>query len=920
MSSPAGAAAVPWAATSLIGRDDELHGLVGLLGEHRVVTLTGAGGSGKTRLAQQVARDVSDCYRDGAWWVDLQPVTDERRLPTAVAEAVGLDEVAGRHAGMMLVAGLADCHGLLALDSCEHVLDQLVELLTPIVAHCPGVTVLATSRELLGLDGEQALRVRPLSVPPNDELSAEDLGRYPATQLFLERAAAVTDLSPTDDDAVAIARICRHLDGLPLAIELAAAQARALSFQALADGLDDRFGLLVGHRRAAPRQRTLEASISWSYDRLPQAERAAFARLSVFPGAFDLAAAIDVIGLDGEVGGHAALHLVTALVDKSLVSVLNVSSQRRYRLLESLRHYAADRLEESGERVAARDAHLEHMLRRVRGQISGLSSARLRALHGTAELRAELEDVRTAQAHALASGRSGDFVDLHWPLFVSHLVNGTYREPLSVLRKLLDADLDPRRHTMAAAMVIAFLGSGGRPVEADELSDRTVAAARELDDDLLLLGALVAACQARTWSGRGGLDIPREAWSLALERREDWGDATVAVAGLYAGISIAHVGGGREGFDVLLAAVEAARAAGDRHLATMAATYAAAEACRLLLPLEQARKLVETARGLAPANSPRLRSLICSLPATVFGVFTEDAEAAERACAEGAALAGPIGSGTHAINAAAKALVALLADDHPDRALEAARVVHDLFTHTSNRWWQLFCKDLVVWSHVQRGDWDSAQAVLDEAWDALPDPPTWPVIRGRLAAGRGLLVSRRDPAAGLGLLLDELATCWDSGHRLPAPTLVWLVASALLALDRGEDAARAIGVCDALRGDWALPHRLLPDLEAPVAEAIGEEEFARLRAEGASTPPDEGVSWLLRGRGANVRASVGWDALTPTERTVAIKVAEGLSNKDVAEALFVSQNTVKTHLRSIYGKLGISGRAALATEVAHHQQ
>jgi predicted ATPase/DNA-binding CsgD family transcriptional regulator len=919
MNPTAAPATVPWPATSFIGRDEELRALTAMLGKHRLVTLTGAGGSGKTRLAQQVAHDVSDRSGEGVWWADLQAVSDERRLASAIAEAAGLDEVAGRGAGMMLVAGLADRHGLLVLDNCEHVLDPLVELVTPLVAYCPRVTLLATSRELLDLDGEHALRVRPLAVPPGGDLTAEELSHYPAARLFLERAAAVTELTPTDDDAVAIARICRHLDGLPLAIELAAAQMRVLSVQALADGLDHRFGLLVGHRRAVSRQRTLEASIGWSYDRLPGAEQAALARLSVFPGAFDLAAATDVIGLGAEVGDHAALHLLTALVDKSLVTVLPTRSERRYRLLESIRHYAADRLEERGERAVARDAHLDHVVRRLRWGTCGLSSARLRELHGTPELREELEDVRTAQAHAQASARIGDVVDLHWSLFLTHLVNGTYREPLSVLRTLLDADLDPRRRTIATSMVIAFLTSGGRPVEADQLSDDTLAAARDLDDELVLLAALLATCHARTWTGRGGLDLPREAWALALAHRDDWGEATTAAAGLYAGVSLSHLGAGPEGLEVLLAAVDEARRASDWHLAAMAGTYAAAEGFRLPLPPEEARQLVEETRALVPEHAPRLRSPHCSLPATIVALFTGRLDEARRSCAEGAALAGPIGSGTHAINAAGRAAVALVADD-PDQALRAARLVHDLFAHTSNRWWQLFAEDLLVWAHVERGDWEEAQRVLDEAWDALPDPPVWPVIRGRLAAGRGLLLSRRDPAAALGHLLDELASCWSSGHRVPAPTLVWLAAAAMLALERTEDAARALGVSDALRAGWTMAHsRVLPQVEAAAVEAIGEATVARLRAEGAATPPHEGVAWLLRGRGRNVQATVGWEALTATERAVAVKVAAGLTNKDVAEALFVSPNTVKTHLRNAYTKLGITGRAALATEVTRHQ-
>ncbi|MDX1512049.1 MAG: adenylate/guanylate cyclase domain-containing protein, partial [Nitriliruptorales bacterium] len=231
---------LPTPVTSLVGRGSEITEIAGLLGEHRLITLTGAGGSGKTRLAQHVAAEAAKDFPDGAWWVDLMPVADEARVPVAIAEAVRVREVAGPESIDQLAAGLADRKLLLVVDNCEHVIDLVAEILDLLILRCPGVTILATSRETISIDGEHAIRVRPLA-SPEDGTTADELLRHDATRLFVERARAVGTFEPTDADAPSIAAICRRLDGIPLAIELAAARTKLLSVTDIEAALDDRF-------------------------------------------------------------------------------------------------------------------------------------------------------------------------------------------------------------------------------------------------------------------------------------------------------------------------------------------------------------------------------------------------------------------------------------------------------------------------------------------------------------------------------------------------------------------------------------------------------------------------------------------------------------------------------------------------------
>lgn len=347
--------------TPLIGRQREVDEIQRLLGAHRLLTLTGIGGCGKTRLALETGQERLALYRDGVWLVELASLADPALVPNTVAEALAVSEKPGKTLLQALIPALQERRLLLILDNCEHLLAACARFASQLLRACPRLTILATSREALTIAGEQTYRVPSLALPdPKQTLSVEALRRYGAIQLFVERAQLVRqEFQLTEQNAPALVSICQRLDGIPLAIELAAACARSLSMDELNRRLDDRFALLVrGDRTALPRQQTLRALIDWSYDLLSEPERRMLARLSVFAGGWTLAAAEAVTG-----EGEGALTLLVALVDKSLALAEEQEGGLRYRMLETVRQYASERLHSQGEAETMRGRHRDWYLR-----------------------------------------------------------------------------------------------------------------------------------------------------------------------------------------------------------------------------------------------------------------------------------------------------------------------------------------------------------------------------------------------------------------------------------------------------------------------------------------------------------------------------------------------------------------------------
>jgi predicted ATPase len=358
------------AVTSFIGRESEVAEVQAALRTHRLVTLTGVGGVGKTRLATEVAARLADEFPDGVWFFELAAAADPVAVPDAVAAVLNITQQPGKTVSESVAAALEGRMRLLVLDNCEHVLDACADLVDSILAHSATVKILTTSREGLGLADEQLWPVPSLDVAAGLDSAA--------VTLFVDRARSLAPRfsMATPDEADAVVEICRRLDGIPLAIELAAARMASMTASEVRDRLDQRFRLLVGSRRGLARHHTLRHAVAWSYDHLDDAEKTLLERCSVFAGGFDLQSACAVAGSD-EIDDFAILDLLDALVRKSLLVADRSSGRTRYSMLETIRQFADEQLVTSGEATEARNAHARHFaVPRYEGRSCGDSSSR----------------------------------------------------------------------------------------------------------------------------------------------------------------------------------------------------------------------------------------------------------------------------------------------------------------------------------------------------------------------------------------------------------------------------------------------------------------------------------------------------------------------------------------------------------------
>jgi predicted ATPase/DNA-binding CsgD family transcriptional regulator len=403
-SGPRGLTVLPTEVTSFVARRDELRQAKRLLSTGRLLTLTGVGGVGKTRLALRVAKEVSRAFPDGVWLVQLADLRDPELVPYAVAEVLGVRDETGRDPLAVVVEQLRKRQPLLVLDNCEHLVDACVRLVGAVLLEAPDVRVLATSRHRLGAAGEQLLPVPPLQVPDPEELDrgAEGAGRFSALELFADRAAAVDpEFEVTAENRQSVARLCRQLDGLPLAIELAARLTRALAVEQLVERLDDRYRVLTkGSGTAMSRHQTLRAAVDWSYELCTPGEQRVWALLSVFAGAFNLAPAEAVCAGEGIEPGD-VFDAVVGLVDKSVLLSEHHGAVVRYRWLDSLREYGLEKLAEFGTREATRRRHRDYYLQLAEYYEKEWFGPRQAEIVN--HLRAEHDNLRTAFEFCLSA-------------------------------------------------------------------------------------------------------------------------------------------------------------------------------------------------------------------------------------------------------------------------------------------------------------------------------------------------------------------------------------------------------------------------------------------------------------------------------------------------------------------------------------
>lgn len=474
---------LPAPLTSFIGRESEVVDVERLLATARLLTLTGAGGVGKTRLSQEVAVRIAPTFRDGGWLVELASLADPTLVPEAVAATLDIRGLPGRPLIDSLVEALHQKHLLLVLDNCEHIVDACAALVRALLRACPSLKVLATSRSPLRLYGEHEFPVRPLAVPDLEELPSPDgLLHIPAVSLFVHRARAVRpEFQLTGDNARSVAMICHRIDGLPLAIELAAARVKMLVPSELLARLNERFRVLVGNARdLPPRHLAIRDAIGWSYDLLKADERVLYRRLAVFAGGWSLAAAEQICAGE-EIEQSSVLDLLTGLVDQSLVHAEQRSDATRYRFLETVREYGLEKLREAGEEAAVRDRHRRWFLdlaERAGPEVWGREQATwLR------QLDADLDNFRSALALIEAEARSSgdpaaasDGLRLAWGLARFWEMRGYVTEGRAWLVRLLDSGRTTSRPHVIGVTLLGHLAwvqgdfAGARPSLEEGLS------------------------------------------------------------------------------------------------------------------------------------------------------------------------------------------------------------------------------------------------------------------------------------------------------------------------------------------------------------------------------------------------------------------------------------------------------------------
>ncbi len=489
---------LPAQATSFVGREAEQADILRLLAKHRLVTLTGPGGVGKTRIAIRVAEELRSAFPDGVWFVDYAPLGEAGLIAETTAGALGMPLPGNAPALPALVTFLQDKKCLVILDNCEHLVAACAELTAGIVRGCPGVTLMASSRQALSVAGEHVYRIEPFPLPGGAErITAEAALRHAAVRLFADRAhAASARFAVTDENAAAVTAICRCLDGIPLAIELAAPRVKMLAPDQILHRLEDRFRILTdGARGAPPRQQTLRATIDWSYELLCASEQSLLRRLSVFAGGWTMDAA-KAVGAGEAEGDGATFDALASLVDKSLVSVDFAHAEPRYRMLESTRQFASGKLDESGP-SSCRRRHAEYMLRRFEKLDRDWSTTPTGIWLEAAE--PELENLRTALQWGF--GADGDpalavmLFAFTGPYWIQLSLQAEFRRWLR-LAVVNVADRLPPRIGGRVWLSHAQTGSPGDPVFI-ESALRAVALARAAEEPELLGRALAHACYLR---------------------------------------------------------------------------------------------------------------------------------------------------------------------------------------------------------------------------------------------------------------------------------------------------------------------------------------------------------------------------------------------------------------------------------------
>jgi predicted ATPase/class 3 adenylate cyclase/DNA-binding CsgD family transcriptional regulator len=792
---------LPSQATSFVGRTAELAELRTLVqGGSRLVTITGPGGIGKSRLALQAAADALDGTGDGVWLVELAPVTEPELVTRTVAAALRISEVPGRPMLDTLIDAVGDRNLLLILDNAEQVLGAVAELADAVIQSCPRVCLLVTSREPLGISGERVFLAPGLAVPPAGLAAPDQLAAFESVQLFAEHASMYRRGFIVDDaNAAAVAAICVRLDGIPLALELAAARLGSLSVPEISARLDQRFTLLTtGNRTALPRHQTLRALIDWSYDLLSAGERIVFERLSVFAGGWTLDAA-EAVACGGDVTEWQVLDLLAALIGKSLVQAEVIGGSTRYRLLETVRQYAAEHLalRAGADLKDTPAAHRDHYLSLVE-----TAAAQLRGpdeLRWLDRIEAEFDNIRAALAFSIADPDNAGpglrlAAGLKWFCYMrGH--SAEIIEALGVLLRRPDARQPTRDRARALAAKCHLLNNFDRDPSIPAMAEEAITIARGLADDFVACDALCALC-----------------WFTFLA-----GDLTAALA-------------------MVDDAVALARSAGSVHLLTTALSHRAA------------------------------------------------------------------------FNGEAGDLDAAAADQHEVLAL--ARAAGDNYVLV------LTLMNRGV-DQVAAGELKAGIVYLQEAL-RVAETHGYQHLATATAANLGFVnLMNADAASARPLLISVLDTARATGEKTFVHVAILGLALAVGADGDPTVAATLHGAADHLyeqagQAFDAVNLELRASSHARLAGALGEAAFEAAGRLGRTLSQADAMALALSAAQPDPGPTPGpAGPLSAREAQILALLAGGASNAKIAERLFVTPNTVRTHLDRIRDKTGARNRAEL---------
>jgi predicted ATPase/DNA-binding CsgD family transcriptional regulator len=882
------------------------------LAEHRLVSVVGPGGCGKTRLAVEVGRRATAATSEDVCFVDLSGLAVPDLVPGFLLRALGVPESPGASPLDSVAAHLAERKLLVILDNCEHLVEACTYLASALARQCPGVRLLATTRERLGAPGEAVVDLGGLELPePGSEGDENWLVSSEAGRLFVERARlARPDFSLQGDDAMTVASICERLDGAPLAIEMAAARVRLMSVRAIAEGLSDRFRLLIASTRAVPeRQASLLASIEWSCALLSEAERQLLYRLSVFSSGFTFSGA-EAVCAGGAVERDEVFALLASLVEKSLVQASPGAD--RLRLHETMRAYAAGALRATGTTTAVRDRHLGYFVDLVRRnepktRTSEVASARR-------ELEPDLDNLRAALAWSVESSQFATGAALLSAM--AHLLRylGLDSESVALCQPFLAADLEPSLRAelltlastssrqidppvsfrLAGELVslgrslgdgrieaeglarVAIVKMDAEPAEAAEAAAKAVRGAREAGQPLLEAAALLAQAWALNWSGR-----PVEALAAGEE---------------------------------LLRVANAHDSPSYRVAARTVLSYAAKCVGRFERALEEADRNQSDERPLDKAGAAAGRAQVLALQGES-GAAELASQAVTRVRAAGYTFYVAV------LNRVLGCILILLGQEG-----EGYQVLEKATAKLES--WGLFAicveeRALLAEVAIRRGDLVGARRHLAASSWRLPrviEPAGAPVFsaEARLARAEG------EAARAHGLACDGLSAAYEGGHLLRVIDLLELVAMTCADLGDHTEAARLLGAAESQRDliGYVRPAPYQYELTPVAAEmraSLGAGAFEEALSEGRSLSVDEAVAYARRGRGSHSQARSGWESLTASELRVVTLVGQHLTNAEIAARLFLSTATVKGHLNRVFAKLGVTNRGQLAAAAHDHE-